>query len=140
MRWYEQQMKANAADEFADIFGTATEADVRASVMAGVQQCEEKFQFYDKAKNYLDEHPSIRTYRAIETTFFGIFKFGSENRVLILLLMVLVSAITASSQIPSYRIYVHRPLRLDYKVYALFMAIGNGLLTFSRCIANSILC
>ena len=124
------QMKANAADEFADIFGTATEADVRASVMAGVQQCEEKFQFYDKAKNYLDEHPSIRTYRAIETTFFGIFKFGSENRVLILLLMVLVSAITAS--VKFHHIGLRAPTtRLDYKVYALFMAIGNGLLTFS---------
>lgn len=124
------QMKANAADEFADIFGTASESDVRASVMAGVQQCEEKFQFYDKAKAYLDEHPSIRTYRAIETTFFGIFKFGSENRVLILLLMVLVSAITAS--VKFHHIGLRAPTtRLDYKVYALFMAIGNGLLTFS---------
>ena len=124
------QMKKNANDEFADIFGSASESDVRASIMAGVQQCEEKFQFYDKAKRYLDDHPSIRTYRAVETTFFGIFKFGSENRVLILLLMVLVSAITAS--IKFHHIGLRAPTtKLDYRVYALFMAIGNGLLTFS---------
>ncbi|QCO20347.1 TRAP transporter large permease subunit [Acinetobacter cumulans] len=124
------QMKQNANDEFADIFGSASESDVRASIMAGVQQCEEKFQFYDKAKKYLDDHSSIRTYRAVETTFFGIFKFGSENRVLILLLMVLVSAITAS--IKFHHIGLRAPTtKLDYRVYALFMAIGNGLLTFS---------
>ena len=35
------QMKQNANDEFADIFGSASESDVRASIMAGVQQCEE---------------------------------------------------------------------------------------------------
>ena len=124
------QMKQNANDEFADIFGSASESDVRASIMAGVQQCEEKFQFYDKAKKYLDDHPSIRTYRTVETTFFGIFKFGSENRVLILLLMVLVSAITAS--VKFHHIGLRAPTtKLDYRVYALFMAIGNGLLTYS---------
>ena len=124
------QMKQNANDEFADIFGSASESDVRTSIMAGVQQCEEKFQFYDKAKKYLDENPSIRTYRTVETTFFGIFKFGSENRVLILLLMVLVSAITAS--VKFHHIGLRAPTtKLDYRVYALFMAIGNGLLTYS---------
>ncbi len=61
---------------------------------------------------------------------FGIFKLGSENRVLILLLMVLVSAITAS--IKFHHIGLRAPTtKLDYRVYALFMAIGNGLLTFS---------
>ena len=42
----QQQMKTNANDEFADIFGTTSAADVRASVLAGQQQCEEKYLFY----------------------------------------------------------------------------------------------
>ena len=84
----QKQMKANANDEFADIFGTTSEADVRASVLAGQQQCEEKYQFYDKAMQYMDEHSTIRAYRTLETSFFGVFKFGTENRVIILLLMV----------------------------------------------------
>ncbi|TCB80933.1 TRAP transporter large permease subunit [Acinetobacter sp. ANC 4173] len=124
------QMQASSADEFADIFGTASESDVRASVLAGVRQCEEKYQFYDKSIKYLDDHPSLSTYRTIETGFFGIFKFGSENRVLILLVMVFFAAISATVK------YHHIGLRAptsknDYRVYALFMIMGNGLLSYS---------
>ena len=53
------QMQSNANDEFADIFGTTSEADVRASVLAGQQLCEDKYAFYDKSMKHLDEHPSI---------------------------------------------------------------------------------
>ena len=74
------QMQANAADEFADFFGTASEADVRASILAGVQQCEEKYQFYDKAMQHMEAHPSIRAYRNFETTFFDIFKLGTKKQ------------------------------------------------------------
>ena len=126
----QKQMKANANDEFADIFGTTSEADVRASVLAGQQQCQEKYQFYDKAIQYMDDHPTIRTYRTLETSFFGVFKFGTENRVIILLLMVVVAAITAS--VKFHHIGLRAPTtKLDYRVYALFMALGNGLLTAS---------
>lgn len=126
----QQQMKTNANDEFADIFGTTSEADVRASVLAGQQQCEEKYQFYDKAIKYIDDHPSLRTYRTIETSFFGVFKFGTENRVIILLLMVVVAAITAS--VKFHHIGLRAPTtKLDYRVYAFFMLLANGLLTGS---------
>ena len=63
------QMKANKNDEFADFFGAASEQDVRASLLAAQQLCEEKYQFYDKAIAHLDKHPSLRTYRALETGF-----------------------------------------------------------------------
>jgi hypothetical protein len=92
----QEQMKANAADEFASMFGAASESDVRASLLAAQQQCEEKYQFYDKAMKHLEAHPSIRTYRQVETTFFGIFKLGSENQTVLLLVMVLFTSITAS--------------------------------------------
>ena len=126
----EQQMQANAKDEFADIFGTTSKEDVRQSVLAAQQQCEEKFAYYDKANQYLDEHPTIRTYRAIETGFFGIFKFGTENRVLILLLMVVISCITASLKM--HHISLRPPKsKLDFRVYSISMILGNGLLTYS---------
>ena len=35
------------------MFGTASESDVRASLLAAQQQCEEKYQFYDKAMKHL---------------------------------------------------------------------------------------
>ncbi|MDI9694280.1 hypothetical protein QM268_18355, partial [Acinetobacter baumannii] len=74
----------NAADEFASMFGVASEADVRASLLAAQQQCDEKYQFYDKAMKHIEANPSVRTYRKIETSFFGIFKLGAENRALFL--------------------------------------------------------
>ena len=125
-----QQMQANANDEFADIFGTTSEADVRQSVLGAQQQCEEKYTYYDKASQYLSDHPTIRTYRTIETTFFGIFKFGTENRVLILLLMVVISCITASLKM--HHISLRPPkTKLDFRVYSISMVLGNGLLLFS---------
>ncbi|MDU2408405.1 MAG: TRAP transporter large permease subunit [Acinetobacter junii] len=124
------QMKANAADEFASMFGAASEADVRASLMGAQQQCEEKYQFYDKAMKHLEAHPSIRTYRQVETSFFGIFKVGSENQTVLLLVMVLFTSITASLR------YHHIGLRapkskIDYRVYSTLMILGNGLLSAS---------
>ena len=124
------QMQANAADEFADFFGTASEADVRSSILAGVQQCEEKYQFYDKAMQHMEAHPSIRAYRNFETTFFGIFKFGTENRAILLIFMVVLAAISATLKI--HHIGLRGPAtKLDYRVYSLLMTLGNGLLTYS---------
>ena len=124
------QMKANKNDEFADFFGAASEQDVRASLIAAQQLCEEKYQFYDKAIAHLDKHPTLRTYRALETGFFGIFKFGSENRTIFLLIMVFFAAITASLKI--HHIGLRSPkTKIDFIVYSVAMIIGNGLLTMS---------
>ena len=49
----QQQMKSNSNDEFSDIFGTTSAADVRQSVLAAQQQCEEKHAFYDKSIKYM---------------------------------------------------------------------------------------
>ncbi len=126
----QQQLNSNKNDEFSAFFGTASAADIRASLMSAKQECEEKFQFYEKAEHYLEQHPSIRTYRMVETSFFGIFKFGSENRNIILILMVFFAAITASLKI--HHIGLRSPkTKLDHRVYALAMTLGNVLLTVS---------
>ncbi len=65
----QEQMKINAADEFASMFGVASESDVRSSLLAAQQQCEEKYVFYDKAMAHIEANPSVRTYRTIETSF-----------------------------------------------------------------------
>lgn len=126
----QKQMQANAADEFADIFGTASASEVRASILAGQQLCEEKHQFYQNSISYMDEHPSLRAYRSIETSFFGIFQFGTENRALILVIMVVFAAISAT--LKTHHIGLRSPAtRIDYKVYAVFMLAANLLLTSS---------
>lgn len=125
-----EQMKANASDDFASFFGAASESDVRASLLAAQQQCEDKYLAYDKTIKYIEAHPGVRTYRTIETGFFGIFKFGTENRAILLVFMVLISAITASLKF--HHIGLRNPAtKLDYKVYAFFMLLGNALLSSS---------
>ena len=126
----QEQMKANAADEFASMFGVASEADVRASLLAAQTQCDEKYQFYDKAMQHMEAHPSIRNYRKMETTFFGIFKIGSENQTVILLFMVLFASITASLRY--HHISLRAPKsRIDFRVYSAMMVAGNLLLSCS---------
>ncbi|MCU4413891.1 TRAP transporter large permease subunit [Acinetobacter sp. WU_MDCI_Axc73] len=126
----QQQMQANKHDEFADFFGAASESDVRASLLAAQQLCEEKHQFYDKAMKHIESHPSLRAYRTMETTFFGIFKFGTENRTIFLLVMVFFAAITASLKI--HHIGLRSPkTRVDFRVYSVAMVLGNALLTAS---------
>ncbi|EPG41638.1 TRAP transporter large permease subunit [Acinetobacter colistiniresistens] len=126
----QEQMRINAADEFASMFGAASKADVRASLLAAKQQCEEKYQFYDKAITYIEAHPSVRTYRQIETSFFGIFKFGTENRALFLVIMVVFAAISAT--LKTHHIGLRSPAtKIDFRIYSIAMLIGNGLLTSS---------
>lgn len=125
-----QQMKADAADEYADFFGVRSEADIRAAVMQAQQVCEESYMFYDKAVTHMQEHPSIRAYRSFETSFFGIFKFGTENRALLLIIMVVFAAISAT--LKTHHIGLRSPTtKIDFRVYSIAMLIGNSFLAFS---------
>ena len=126
----QEQMKINAADEFASMFGVASESDVRASLIAAQQQCDEKYQFYDKAMKHIEANPSVRTYRKIETSFFGIFKLGTENRALFLVIMVVFAAISAT--LKAHHIGLRSPAtKTDFRVYGIAMLLANALLTSS---------
>ncbi|MGE8537728.1 MAG: TRAP transporter large permease subunit [Acinetobacter sp.] len=126
----QQQMKADAADEYADFFGVRSQADVRAAVLQAQQVCEESHLFYDKAIQHVEAHPSIRAYRSFETSFFGIFKFGTENRALLLVIMVVFAAISAT--LKTHHIGLRSPsTRIDFKVYSVAMLVGNAFLAFS---------
>ncbi|MFW1961459.1 hypothetical protein ACG92V_16550, partial [Acinetobacter johnsonii] len=77
-----------------------------------------------------EAHPTIRAYRNFETHFFGIFKFGTENRAILLIIMVVLAAISATLKI--HHIGLRGPAtKLDYRVYSLLMTFGNGLLSYS---------
>ncbi|WP_436917288.1 TRAP transporter large permease subunit [Acinetobacter schindleri] len=126
----QQQMKADAADEYADFFGVRSEADVRAAVMQAQQVCEESHAFYTQAINHINAHPSIRAYRSFETSFFGLFKFGVENRALLLVIMVVFAAISAT--LKTHHIGLRSPAtKIDFRVYTLAMLVANAFLAFS---------
>ncbi len=125
-----EKMKQQANDPDAAFFGVTPEADVRASFLAAKADCDQKFAFYDKSMKHMEEHPSLRAYRSMETGFFWILKWGTENRVLILILMVVIASITASLKMHHIGL---RPARtkLDFTVYNVAMIAGNALLSFS---------
>ncbi|MFC3902143.1 TRAP-type C4-dicarboxylate transport system, large permease component [Acinetobacter marinus] len=123
----QRQMAENKNDEFADFFGVASEEEVRESILAGQQSCEEKHQFYDRTLQHMDAHPSVRTYRAFETGFSWIVKFGTDHASIVLMLMFAISSVVATLNI--HHIGLRAPsTKLDYKVYGVAMVIGNAFL------------
>jgi len=63
--------------------------EIRASLEAARDQCRERFAVYERVSKAIT--PEVEVFREIETGFFGIFKFGTENRPLILLIMVAIA-------------------------------------------------
>ncbi|RKG40317.1 TRAP transporter large permease subunit [Acinetobacter rongchengensis] len=125
-----EKMQQEANDPDVAFFGVTPEADIRQSFMAAQQECEGKFAFYDKSMKYMEEHTTIRAYRTMETGFFWILKWGVENRVILLVVMVMIAAISASLKMHHIGL---RPARtkLDHKVYSIAMIVGNAFLSFS---------
>ena len=128
----QQKMAAGSAsdDPFADLFGPQDPESVRQSILAAQSVCEEKYQFYESTHKYIEAHPSVKAYRTFETAFFAVFRFGTENRSLILVLLFTIAAITATH---GYHHVSLRPAatRLDYKVQSAAMVLGNLLLFIS---------
>ena len=128
----QQQMGAAKAsdDPFADLFGPQDPQEVRQSLLAAQKVCEEKYTFYENTQNYIKAHPSVKAYRAFETAFFAIFRFGTENRALILVLLFSIAAITATF---GYHHISLRPAatKIDHRVQSIAMILGNLLLFIS---------
>lgn len=101
---------------------------IRASILKAAQLCQEKHVMYQKISDHLT--PTVKAYRSVETSFFGIFRFGTENRPLILLLMVLIASIYTT--VGEHHIALRPPkTRVDFRLYSIAMTAANALLTFS---------
>lgn len=119
-----------ADDEFGDLFGDVKKdpAQVRQSLEGAKLQCEEKFAFYQNVTDHIT--PTVRAYRTFETAFFAVFRFGTENRALILVLMVAIAAVTTTLGL--HHIALRPPsTKKDFKVYSTSMTLANALLAFS---------
>lgn len=128
----QKQMAAPVAadDEFGGLFANEakTPEQIRDSLLAAQKVCEEKFQLYEATKARVT--PTVRAYRTFETAFFAIFRFGTENRALILVLMVGIAAITTTLGL--HHIALRPPsTKVDFKVYSTSMVVANALLLFS---------
>lgn len=84
-------------DDIDDLFGDKPAVDpamMRKSIEQAREICRLKHELYTKVAER--QTPQVKVYRTIETSFFGLFQIGTENRPLILLLMVAISAITTT--------------------------------------------
>lgn len=119
-----------ADDDFGGLFGDVKKdpVEVRQSLEAAKTQCEEKFAFYQNVTDHIT--PTVRAYRTFETAFFAVFRFGTENRALILVLMVAIAAVTTTLGL--HHIALRPPsTKTDFKVYSTSMVLANALLAFS---------
>lgn len=125
------QLSSTAAsdDPFAALFDEAPNPDaIRASLESAKAQCIERHDLVKRINENMT--PQVKLFRSIETTFFGIFKFGTENRALLLLVMLLIAATTTT--LTRHHINIRPPrTRTDHRVYATAMVIANALLCYS---------
>lgn len=121
---------AGADDDFGGLFAdeVVDPEAVRQSLMTAKTECENKFTAYDSLSKHIS--PELKAYRAFETAFFGIFRFGTENRAVILILMVAIAATTTTLGV--HHIALRPPTsKVDFKVYSIAMVVANTLLLAS---------
>ncbi|MFN3587523.1 MAG: hypothetical protein ACK4UT_08465, partial [Moraxellaceae bacterium] len=107
----------------------------RQSLERARELCREKFAMYENVNKHLT--PEVKTYRKIETTFFGIFRFGTENRGLLLLVMVFIASITTTLGL--HHIALRPPkTRTDFRVYSMAMMVANSVLVYSTVVYMNI--
>ena len=119
-------------DDIDSLFGdSATPTDpavLRKSIEQARAICQFKMDMYNRVVQH--QTTQVKIYRTIETSFFGLFQVGTENRPLILLLMVAIAAITTTLGFHHIGI---RPghYSKDYFVQSASQAVASGLLLFS---------
>ncbi len=119
-------------DDIDDLFGDSSAASdptvLRKSLEQAQAICKAKFDLYKRVMDH--QTPEVKAYRMLETSFFGLFQLGTENRPLILLLMVAISAVTTTLGFHHIGIRSGHYTR-DFFLQSLFQAIASGLLLFS---------
>lgn len=120
-----------AGDDIDDLFGDKPAVDpvmLRQSIQQAREICRVKHEIYTKVAER--QTPQVKLYRTIETSFFGLFQIGTENRPLILLLMVAISAITTTLGFHHIGIRTGHYTR-DYIAQTWSQAVACGLLLLS---------
>lgn len=124
-----QQEMSKPLDEFDALFGGAKDPEqTRQSLVAAQTLCQEKFTSYETITSHIT--PTVKAYRTFETAFFAIFRFGTENRSIILVLLIAIAAIRTTAGI--HHIGIRPPsTKIDFLVYGSSMTLANALLLFS---------
>lgn len=123
---------STGGDDIDNLFGDSTQAVDPSVIRKSVEQardiCKMKMDLYERVLKH--QTPQVKFYRTLETSFFGLFQIGTDNRPLILLLMVAIAAITTTLGFHHIGI---RPghYTKDYFVQSASQTVAAGLLLFS---------
>lgn len=130
----QRQMSApaqTASNEVDELFGSDTQQDpevLRKSLSASAEECKFKHDLFKRIADHIT--PQVKVYRTLETSFFALFQVGTENRTLMLLLLVSIAAITTT--LGHHHICIRPPhSRRDFKMQAIVMSIASALLLYS---------
>lgn len=121
---------AKPADDIDALFGdTKVDPEVlRQSLRSAAQVCRAKHEMYERIADQIT--PQVKVYRAIETSFFALFQYGTDHRPMILLVMLSLAAIITT--LGHHHICI-RPARYvrDFQLQAISMAAAAALLLHS---------
>ncbi len=117
-------------DDLADLFDDAgpTAEQLRHSLEGSLAECRLKHEFYERSLANIT--PAVIAYRSVETAFFGLYRFGAENRSMILLMLMGVVILAATLQ------YEHIGLvpvvsRRDHMMQSVCTLLAGGFLLWS---------
>lgn len=126
----EMASKSQGSSDIDSLFADEPfDADAtRQSLTTAQTECKEKHQQYAELSKHITG--ALKAYRGFETAFFGVFKFGTEHRAVILILMVvLAGTLTTLSR---HHIALRSPKTvMDYRVYAASLVAASALLLAS---------
>ena len=122
---------AGSGDDVLDDLFAPTAIDPtarRQAIEVALQQCQAKHALYQKALAHLT--PTVIAYRTLETSFFGLFQFGTENRPLILLLLMGVTIVATTLGYHHISLVAPRFPR-DFKIQAWTMLAASSVSMWS---------
>lgn len=117
-------------DDVDNLFGERkfNATAVRESLTATVANCVERHAMYEHIRDHIT--PQLKFYRGLETSFFVLFKFGADNRAMILLILL---AVTASFTTLGFHHISLRPARYrrDFQAQAISMLVCSLMMLYS---------
>ncbi|MEY4764477.1 MAG: hypothetical protein RI907_1150 [Pseudomonadota bacterium] len=125
------ELAATKKDAVDDLFGEETgptPEQLRKSISDSMAICKSQHAFFEHASAHIT--PAVVAYRTLETSFFGLFRFGAEHRSMILLLLMGVVILAATVQ------YEHISLvpitsRRDHTMQSLTTLGAGGVMLWS---------
>ncbi|MGC4061398.1 MAG: TRAP transporter large permease subunit [Aquabacterium sp.] len=118
-------------DAVDDLFSQAPKPDpqvLRKSAQQALAICQAEHERYRKVLTH--QTPQVKAYRLLETSFHALFQLGADNRSLILLWMMAISAVTTTLGFHHIGIRPAHYTR-DYLMQSVFQVASSALLLFS---------